>query len=417
MSIYLIVILVILIGEYLLGLGVETLNLRHASPVLPKEFEGSYDAEKYRKSQEYLKETTKFRLIKGTFFTAVIITFILIGGFNYVDQFARSVSSGYILSGLIFAGILMLGFQIFNIPFAAYSTFVIEGKFGFNRTTAKTFILDIIKGLLLGAVIGGAVFSFVMWLFAAAGKGAWVYCWIGVSLLQLFLVFIGPVVIMPLFNKFIPLEDGELKRAIEGYARSQDFQLKGIFKMDASRRSSKSNAFFTGFGKYRRIALFDNLIQRHTVDELVSILAHEIGHYKNRHIFKIMGLSVATTGLMFLIMSFFIGNEGLFSAFRMRDISVYAGLFFFGFLYTPINLLFSVLGNFLSRRYEYQADEFAARTYKRPQDMITALKKLTVDNLSNLTPHPLKVFLDYSHPPVLKRIEAIRSNFSGLFSQ
>ncbi|MDD4183191.1 MAG: M48 family metallopeptidase, partial [Candidatus Omnitrophica bacterium] len=237
---------------------------------------------------------------------------------------------------------------------------------------------------------------------------AWVYCWIAVTGFQLFLLFIAPVVIMPLFNKYTPLENGELKSAIENYAKEQKFALAGVFKMDASRRSTKSNAFFTGFGKFRRIALFDTLIQKHTVDELVSVLAHEIGHYKKKHFVKGIILSVITTGIMFFILSFFINNQGLFGAFKMQSLSIYASLIFFGFLYSPINLFISIFSNIISRKHEYEADAFAITTYKKPESFIIALKKLTVDNLSNLTPHPLKVFLDYSHPPVLKRIEAIR---------
>ena len=408
MNIYLAIILTILIGEYILDLIVENLNVRSASSVLPMEFEGYYDAEEYKKSQEYLKDSTNFRLFKDTFFTFIIVAFILIGGFNFIDRLARSLNFGYILTGLIFAGILMLASQILGIPFSAYHTFVIEEKYGFNRTNVKTFILDIIKSCILGAVIGGIVFAGVIWFFDKMGSLAWIYCWIGVTLFQLFLIFIAPVTIMPLFNKFIPLEDGELKDAIKNYASLQKFKMKGIFKMDASRRSAKSNAFFTGFGKFRRIVLFDTLIKKHTVDELVSVLAHEIGHYKKGHIIKRIILSIISAGLMFFILSFFINNKGLFAAFKMDGTSIYASLVFFTFLYTPISLVLSVFANFLSRGHEYEADSFAAATYRKPEAMVTALKKLSVDNLSNLTPHPLKVFLHYHHPPVLKRIEKIR---------
>jgi len=408
MNIYLVVILVILLGRYVLEVAVEWLNVKCASPELPKEYEGFYDAEKYRKVQEYLKETTYFNLTRDTVFTGITVAFILAGGFNFVDRIARSLHQAHVVRGLIFFGILMLAHQIISVPFSAYRTFVIEEKFGFNRTTVKTFILDIVKTLTLGVILGGIVLSSVLWFFSVMGRWAWFYCWVGVTLFQLFLAFIAPVVIMPLFNKFIPLEEGKLKSAIEEYAKSQNFKMKGIFKMDASRRSTKSNAFFTGFGKYRRIALFDNLIQRHSVEELVSVLAHEIGHYKKKHFVKIMGLSIVTSGIMFFILSFFINNEGLFSAFKMEQTSIYASLFFFGFLYIPVGFVFSVLANFLSRHYEYEADDFAVKTYGKPQEFILALKKLTVDNLSNLTPHPLKVFLHYSHPPILKRIEVIR---------
>ena len=406
--VFLIIILTILIGEYLLNLIVETKNVRYLRTDLPEEFSGYYDREKYRKSQEYLKENTRFGFITDSIATPVTIAFILFGGFNLVDQFARSFHLGTIPTGLIFAGVLMLASQIVAIPFSIYSTFVIEEKYGFNRTTPRTFVLDILKAWVLAAVIGGILFSAVLWFFKEAGPWAWAYCWIAVTLFQVFLLFVAPVVIMPIFNKFVPLEDGTLREAIEGYAKKQDFKLKGVFTMDGSRRSTKSNAFFTGFGRFRRIVLFDTLIEKQTTDELVSVLAHEMGHYKKKHILKSIVISILTTGLMFYILSIFINNRELFAAFQMQHTSIYASLFFFGFLYAPIEIVLSIFGNVLSRRHEYEADGYAVATYRKPQSMITALKKLSVDNLSNLTPHPLKVFLTYSHPPVLERIQAIR---------
>ena len=406
--VFLVIILAVLIGEYLLNLIVDTKNVRYLRTDLPEEFSGCYDREKYRKSQEYLKENTRFGLITDSILTPVTIAFILLGGFNLVDQFARSFHLSTIPTGLIFAAVLMLASQVIAIPFSIYTTFVIEEKYGFNRTTPKTFVLDILKTWVLAAVIGGILFSAVLWFFEEAGPWAWACCWIAVTLFQVFLLFAAPVVIMPLFNKFTPLEDGELRAAIEEYAKKQDFKLKGVFTMDGSRRSTKSNAFFTGFGRFRRIVLFDTLIKKQTKDELVSILAHEMGHYKKRHLLKSIMISILTTGLMFYILSIFINNRELFAAFRMQHTSIYASLFFFGFLYAPIDMILSVFGNMLSRRHEYEADDYAVTTYRKPQSMITALKKLSVDNLSNLTPHPLKVFLTYSHPPVLDRIRAIR---------
>jgi STE24 endopeptidase len=408
MNIYLVIILFIIIGSYLLDTVVETVNVRHARTDLPEEYKGYYDAETYRKAQNYLKENTRFGIITDTVTTPIIIAFILVGGFNLVDQFARSFQFGPIHTGLIFAGVLLLAFQMISIPLSIYATFVIEEKYGFNRTTVRTFTLDILKSWLLAAVIGGVVFSIVLWLFDKAGDWAWAYCWVVVALFQVVLVFVAPVVILPLFNKFYPLGDGELKTAIESYAKSQDFKMKGVFKMDASKRSTKSNAFFTSFGRFRRIVLFDTLIKRHTLDELVSVLAHETGHYKKRHILKSILMSIITTGLLFFLLSLFINNEGLFSAFKMQNISIYASLFFFAFLYAPIDMVLSIFSNILSRKHEYEADAYAVSTYGKPESMISGLKKLTVDNLSNLTPHPLKVFLSYSHPPVLERIRAIR---------
>jgi STE24 endopeptidase len=408
MNIYLVIILFIIIGSYLLDTIVETVNVRHARTDLPEEYEGYYDAETYRKAQSYLKENTRFGIVAATVTTPIIIAFILVGGFNLVDQFTRSFQFGPIPTGLIFAAILLLSSQIIGIPFSIYSTFVIEEKYGFNRTTVRTFALDILKSWLLAAVIGGVIFSIVLWLFDKAGDWAWAYCWVVVALFQMVLVFVAPVVILPLFNKFHPLGDGELKTAIENYAKSQDFKMRGVFKMDASKRSTKSNAFFTSFGRFRRIVLFDTLIKRHTLDELVSILAHEMGHYRRKHILKAILMSITTTGLLFFLLSLFINNEGLFSAFKMQNVSIYASLFFFGFLYEPIDMVLSIFSNILSRKHEYEADVYAVSTYGQPESMISGLKKLTVDNLSNLTPHPLKVFLSYSHPPVLERIRAIR---------
>ncbi len=408
MNCYLLIILIIIIADFILDIVVDMLNVKHIKTDLPGEFEGYYDAEKYKKSQNYLKENTRFGIIVDSISTPITVAFILIGGFNYFDQIARGFQFSTIPTGLIFAGILILASQILSIPFSIYSTFVIEEKYGFNRTTVKTFIMDILKSWLLTVIIGGIIFSVILWFFDKTGNMAWIYCWIAVVIFQIVLTFFAPVIIMPLFNKFFPLEDGDLKTTIESYARSQNFKLKGVFKMDASKRSTKSNAFFTGFGKFRRIVLFDTLIKKHTVDELVSILAHEMGHYKKKHILKSIIISIITTGLMFFILSLFINNEGLFQAFKMQNTSIYASLFFFAFLYTPINMFISILSNILSRKHEYEADAYAATTYGKYESMISALKKLTVDNLSNLTPHPLKVFLSYSHPPVLERIQSIR---------
>lgn len=402
------IVLAILIGSYLLDLIVDILNVRHVDTKLPEEFEGLYDEVKYKTSQEYLKVNTQFSIFSATVSMLITISFILAGGFNWVDRIARSFDFGSIATGLIFAGLIMLGSQLIQIPFSIYDTFVIEDRFGFNKTTPKTFILDILKSWLLTVIIGGLVLAGVLWFFESVGESAWLYCWLALSFFQIFLMFVAPVVIMPLFNKFVPLEDGSLKKAIEDYAGSQKFKLKGIFKMDGSKRSTKSNAYFTGFGKFRRIVLFDTLIEKHTEDELVSILAHEMGHYKKKHILISIAMSLLTTGVMFYVLSLFINNQGLFAAFKMNEMSIYASLFFFGFLYAPIDMMLSIYANIISRRHEYEADKYAVLTYKKPESMISALKKLSVENLSNLTPHPFKVFFSYSHPPVLARVRAIK---------
>jgi STE24 endopeptidase len=408
---YLPIILTFIIARCLINAGVGLLNAQHVSTTLPAEFSDSYDAQSYRQSQEYLRDNTRFDVLADCFLTAVTVIFIVAGGFNLIDKAARSLSMGGIVSGLAFAGIITLASQLLHIPFSIYETFVIEEKYGFNKTTPKTFTLDIMKSWLLILIIGAPVFAGALWFFGKTGDMAWLYCWIAMTIVQVSLIFISPVVIMPLFNKFVPLEEGELRTAIEAYATAQRFRMKGVFTMDGSKRSTKSNAFFTGFGKFRRIVLYDTLISKHSVGELVSVLAHEIGHYRKKHITKSVLASIATTGFMLFLLSLFINNQDLFNAFRMTaPPSIYASLFFFGFLFTPISMLFSLVGNAVSRRREYEADSFALATTGDPESMISALKKLAVDNLSNLTPHPAKVILDYSHPPMLERIARLKES-------
>ena len=410
MNTYLIIIISILIISYLLDTIINLLNVRHVKERLPQEFEGWYDAKRYRTSQCYLREQTKFGTISGSIMLAVTLLMILSGGFNVIDHAARHFELGSIPTGLIFFFIIWAASQIISIPFSIYSTFVIEEKYGFNKTTPGTFITDRLKGWALSIIIGGPILAGVLWFFGAAGGAAWLYCWIGITVIQLFLLFISPVLIMPLFNKFLPLEEGELKSAIETYAEKENFKMKGVFKIDGSKRSTKTNAFFTGFGKFRRIALFDTLIEKHTVAELVGVIAHEMGHYKKKHILKMIITAIAQTGLMLFVLSIFIGNKSLHDAFLIdaSEPSIYASLFFFGFIYSPISMFLSVIGNISSRKHEYEADQYATETTNDPESMISALKRLSSDNLSNLTPHPAMVFLEYSHPPVLQRISALR---------
>ncbi|MFH1619945.1 MAG: M48 family metallopeptidase [bacterium] len=415
-AVYLAIVLAVLAGDYLLEVAVEKLNLSRISTMLPEEFKGFYDPGRYEKSQEYIKDNTKFGLVTGTVLLVLTLAFILLGGFNLFDRFARSFGLGNLLTGLVFAFSLKFLSDIASIPFSAWHTFVIEEKYGFNRTTIRTFAADTLKSWFLALLIGGPVFMLVVWFFERTGPSAWLGCWLAVSAAQLLLIFAAPVLIMPFFNKFEPLTDGELRKTIESYASAQNFRMRGVYTMDGSRRSTKSNAFFTGFGKFRRIVLFDTLIARHGVDELVAILAHEMGHYKKRHVLKSIVISALSTGLMFYVLSLFIKNQGLSTAFGMENLSVYSSLILFAFLYSPVSTALGIAGNWLSRRHEYQADLYAVSTFGKPQALAVALKKLSVDNLSNLTPHPLKVFLEYSHPPVLERIKALESFRKGLQS-
>jgi STE24 endopeptidase len=405
---YALIILATLIFEHVLNIVADVLNLKTLIQDLPKEFIGVYNDDAYKKSQAYLRTRTMFGFLTSTLSFATILMFWFLGGFNWLDHVIRSAHMETILSGLCYIGVLILARGIFSLPFKIYSTFVIEERFGFNKTTPATFLTDTLKGVLLGVLIGVPLLAGILAFFEYAGSIAWVYCWMAATVFTLIIQFIAPTWIMPLFNKFTPLESGELKSSIIAYAESVRFSLQNVFVMDGSKRSSKSNAFFTGFGKNKRIALFDTLIQKHTVPELVVVLAHEIGHYKKHHIIQGLITSVIHMGVMFFLMSLFMSEKGLFDAFFMDQSSIYTGLIFFGLLYTPIEFVLSLIMNSISRKHEYEADRFAAETTRQPEAMISALKKLSLDNLSHLTPHPFYSFLNYSHPPVLQRIKALR---------
>ena len=407
MNIFSIIILAAIAIDFVLDVVSNRLNLKSLNPQLPDEFKGVYDEDTYAKSQRYTRTRTKFGFLTGTFNLALLIGFWFAGGFNWLDQWARGFDFGTIGTGLIFIGVLVIAKSIISLPFSLYSTFVIEERFGFNKTTPKTFVGDLLKGLLLTAVIGAPVLAGIIAFFEYGGPWAWVYAWLAVTLFSLLMQYIAPTWIMPIFNKFTPLEDGELRQAIEAYADKVEFPLQGIYVIDGSKRSAKSNAFFTGFGKNKRIALYDTLIENHTTEELVAVLAHEIGHYKKKHIVKNMGISILQTGIMFALLSIFLQVPALFEAFYMEEMSVYAGLVFFGLLYSPIEMLLGIGMQMLSRKYEFEADRFAATTIEKRDEMANVLKKLSKDNLSNLTPHPFYVFLNYSHPPTLTRIKAI----------
>ena len=405
MNIWLIIVLCIISLSFALELIVSLLNIGALDPNLPKEFESIYNKDEYQKSQEYTKATTKFGIVESSITTALTVAFIIFGGFNWIDTLARQFGYNAITTGLIFTGILALLSFVVGIPFSIYSTFVIEEKFGFNKTTVKTFILDLIKGTLLAIALGGPLIACIFWFFETTGVYAWVYCWVGVVLFSILMQFIAPVLIMPLFNKFTPLDPGELKDKINLYSEKQKFQLNGIFTMDGSKRSTKLNAFFTGFGKFRKIVFFDTLTNELTPDEIVAVLAHEMGHFKLKHIIKMLGISILQTGFMFFLLSLFLKIPEISKGFMLEQQSIYSSLVFFGFLYTPISFFTSIGFNSLSRKHEFEADAFAAKTTGKSDQLVTSLKKLSRANLSNLTPHPFHVFLHYSHPPLLKRIE------------
>lgn len=408
MNIYRVIILSLLVFDWLVSLIVETLNMKNVSTRIPDEFAGIYDPDQYAKSQRYLHDNTYFSQLRSSVMLPLIILFIIMGGFSSIHHLAQSVSDHMIVQGILFGGTLIILGQVISLPFAIYETFVIEERFGFNKTSGRTFIVDILKGLALSLALGSPVFALILWIFDTV-PAAWIWAWLAAALIQLFVLFIAPVVILPLFNRFTPLEEGDLRSKIEAFAAKQNYRISGIFKIDGSRRSTKSNAYFTGFGRNKRIVLYDTLIEKHSEDELLAILAHEIAHNKLGHLRQNIIISLGSSLLMFYILSLFIKQEGLHQAFGISGTPLYAGIILFGFLYTPINMVLGLLGTLLSRKHEYQADAFSAQTTGRPDALIDALKKLSMDNLTNLTPHPLKVFLDYSHPPVLERIRVLRT--------
>ncbi len=405
-------ITLIVLSTLILGYAAQNLadflNLGNLTPELPGEFYDVYDPETYAKSQRYLKVNTRFNLIRSGFDLVLLLGFWFGRGFGFVDTFVRSLGQNALVSGLLFAGILLFLKFLVSLPFTLYATFVIEEKFGFNRTTPWLFFMDLIKSLVLSLLLGGFFFGLILWLFEHGGPRAWFFCWMASIGFILVIQYLVPTWIMPLFNTFTPLEPGPLKKAIVRYARSIEFPFTHIWVMDGSKRSDKSNAFFTGFGKNKRIVLFDTLIRQHGVDELVAILAHEMGHFKKRHILKRMALSMGHLGIIFFLISLFISHEGLFHAFFVDTVSIYAGLVFFGMLFSPLDLLLSLVMQMSSRRDEYAADQFAAETILDERPLVKALKRLSAHNLSNLTPHPFYVFLNYSHPPVLERIRALK---------
>jgi len=376
---------------------------------LPDEFIDHYSQEEYARSQDYLKENTQFSYIASSFDLLVIILVIFLGLFNTIDLWIRAFEFPPLITGLIFFGILFFFQDVIGTPFSLYRTFVIEEKFGFNKTTPKTYILDKLKSYFLLLIIGGFILVLILYFFERFGNSAWFYVWVSMST---FLVLIQPLftlVIAPMFNTFTPLEDGELKDKIHQFAEKVNFPFSRIDVMDGSRRSSKANAYFSGLGKNKRIALFDTLIEKHSVNELLSIIAHEVGHYKKKHNIKGIVLSIMQTGIMLFLLSLFMNNSQLFVAFKMENLSIYASLVFFTILYSPIELVLSIIGGAISRKHEFEADAFAHKSIGTGKHLIEGLKKLTVTNLGNLTPHPFTVWLSYSHPPVLDRIRALDS--------
>jgi STE24 endopeptidase len=401
-----ITILVIVILDFFLERILDFLNRKFWSDDLPAELEGIYDVEKYRKSQLYLRTNDKFSQVTESFNFILVLGMLLLGGFAFLDQYIRQITTNPVLLALLFFGILGLVADILGTPFSVYATFVIEERFGFNKTTVKTFILDKIKGWMLAIILGGGLLALVVWIYGATGQWFWMITWGVISFFTIFMTLFYSNIIVPLFNKQTPLEPGELRGAIEAFAVKAGFNLRNIYVIDGSKRSTKANAYFTGLGRKKRIVLYDTLIKDHPKEELVAVLAHEIGHYKKKHTLIGTIISIGTTGVMLFILSRFLGNPHLSGALGSNDPSFHLSVVAFGILYTPLSLILGLAMNAFSRKHEFQADHFAATQY-HGESLRDALIKLSVNNLSNLRPHPVYVFFYYSHPPLLKRLSAI----------
>ena len=400
-----IIIISILVFDYIVERILDYLNSTYWSNKLPEELQEIYDAEKYKKSQDYQKVNQRFSLLTSTLSFVAMMLMLLLGGFAFVDNFVRQYTVNPLVMALLFFGIIGFVSDILSTPFSIYDTFVIEQKFGFNNTTVKTFILDKLKGWLLAIILGSIFIALFILIYNKTGINFWWIAWLVFSAISIFFSMFYSNLIVPLFNKQTPLEEGELRTAIEVFSNKVGFKLNNIFVIDGSKRSNKANAYFTGLGSKKRIVLYDTLIKDHTTEELVAVLAHEVGHYKKKHTLKGIIISLLETGMMLYILSWFISNPVLSEAFGTKQ-SFHIAIIVFGILYSPLSMILGLAMNVLSRKHEYEADKFAGENYNA-ESLKSALKKLSVNNLSNLKPHPAYVFFHYSHPTLLQRLAAL----------
>ncbi len=395
-------IIFILIISFIIDKFLDALNAKHYNDPVPQELHDVYDQEDYLKSQRYKKANDRFSSIASSFSLIVTLLFFYLDGFAFVDEWARTFSDNSIIIALIFFGSIMFASDLLSTPFGYYHTFIIEEKYGFNKTSLKTFFLDKIKGWLMSAVLGGLLLSIIIWFYESAGSNFWIYAWGIITVFVLFMNLFYARLIVPLFNKQTPLSDGSLKTKIKDYAQKVGFQLDKIVVIDGSKRSTKANAYFSGFGSEKRVTLFDTLIDDLEEEEIVAVLAHEVGHYKKKHILFNLIISTLIMGFTFWLLSLLIGSPLLSQALNVYTPSFHIGLIAFGILYSPISELTGLVMNFISRKFEYQADNYAKETFDGAP-LISGLKKLNKNSLSNLTPHPAYVFVHYSHPTLLQR--------------
>jgi STE24 endopeptidase len=373
------------------------------SETLPEKLKGICDEEEYKKTQLYEKDNKWLSFWSSSYNLAIILIMIITGGFALIDNIARSISSHPVVIALIFFGIIGFGSELLNMPFNWYDTFVIEKKYEFNTMTIRTFITDHIKSWFIALLVGIPVLGLITWLYYKTGKGFWLYAWGLITLFSILMNLFYSQWIVPLFNKQTPLVESPLRKKIEAFAEKAGFRLKNIYIIDGSKRSTKANAYFSGFGPKKRIVLFDTLMKEFSDEEIVAVLGHEIGHYKKKHVLRGLILSLIITGLMLFLFSVIVDSPLLSRALGAETPSFHLGLIVFGILYSPLSLLIGLATNNLSRKNEFEADRFVHENYD-PRYLAEALKKLSVKNLSNMVPHPTYVFFHYSHPPLLSRL-------------
>lgn len=404
---YLIVIFIV--AEFLFAKVLSYLNIRSWDKPVPDEVKELYQDGKFEKAKAYALDNNRVETISSTLSFVITLTFLYFHGFAWVDDIAHQLSGNYIIQGLIFFAIVALASSLIGLPFEIYSTFVVEEKYGFNKTTPATFVGDKVKGLLIGAIIGGGIYALLAFLFQLLGNYFWVAAWIVVSGFSIFIAAFYTSVLLPIFNKLKPLESGELRSKIEQYASKVSFPLTNIMVMDGSKRSSKANAFFSGVGSRKSIVLFDTLINDMNTDEITAVLAHEVGHYKKKHVLQSMALSVAQMGVLFFIFGWLARNPLMGEVLGAKENTFYISLVTFSLLYSPVSTVIGLFMNVFSRKNEYEADNYAKTTYGA-EPLISSLKKLYVNSLGNPQPDPTYVFVNYSHPTLLQRIRAMRAD-------
>ncbi len=411
-TIIFILIISFIVFDFFLDKILDYLNVKHRSTSVPEEAKDFYNEEKYKKAQQYSKDKLRLSWLSSTLSFLIILTLLFTDSFALLDNYARSFTDNALWQFIIFFGILGIASDIIGIPFSIYGIFVIEEKYGFNKTTPLRFISDKIKSWLLSIAIAVPLIAVIMWIYESSGSYFWIFVWAVITAFSIFMSLFYSNLIVPLFNKQTPLQEGELRTAIENFAIKADFKLQNIFVIDGSKRSTKANAYFTGLGPKKRIVLYDTLIEQHSTEELVAVLAHEIGHYKKKHTVSNLFLSIIQTGIILFVFSLVVDNPVLSAALGATQASFHMGILAFALIFSPLSTMIGIFSAMLSRKYEYQADDFAAANYDW-KALSDALLKLSANNLSNLTPHPAYVFFNYSHPPVLDRIKAMKNNYVG----